>query len=731
MSVDHRAPIEWWGGVECTVNRVGDRWHDQLVWSGHDRRPEDLDRFADLGLQALRYPVLWERVAPDAPDLLDWRWSDERLARLRDLRIRPIVGLVHHGSGPHYTSLLDPAFPEKLARFASEVAQRYPWLIDFTPVNEPLTTARFSALYGHWYPHERSDRAFVRALVHQARAIVTAMQAIRIVVPQARLIQTEDCGKTFGTDATASQVAHDNDRRWLTWDLLTGAVTHEHPLYGFLSNAGFSAEDEAFFRDTPCPPDIVGLNYYLTSDRYLDARLSRYPESYHGGNSEMRYADVEAVRSRPEGIAGHESHIMEAWERYGIPVALTEVHLACTRDEQLRWLMEAWTGAQTALAKGADVRAVTPWALLGSNNWDSLVTEDAGHYESGVFDVGGPIPRATAVAELVSTLASGRAATHPVLEVPGWWWRPERLLYGSASGGAVPLPSNRPLLIVGSSGTLGRAFQRVCRLRGLPARLVGRTEMDVTDPTAIDSLIRRLHPWAIVNAAGYVRVDDAEREAEICHRINAAGAANLAAACRRRGLPLVTYSSDLVFDGAKGAPYDEGDVTNPLGVYGASKRAAEERVLALLPEALIVRTGAFFGPWDEHNFLAHVFRALDRGETFLAAHDSVVSPTYVPDLVHASLDLLLDREHGIWHLANDGALSWYDFAVRAAKRSGRQTDRIAGATSSQVWGAATRPAFSALTSRRGRLMRTLDAGLDAFLDDLRNQGRVSSLCASR
>src|SRR3954452_10537981 len=107
--------IELWGGVECTLNRVGDCYIDQLELSGHDKRLSDLDRFADLGIVAMRYPVLWERTAPNGVDAADWSWPDERLARLRTLGIRSIVGLVHHGSGPRHTSLLDPTFPEQLA----------------------------------------------------------------------------------------------------------------------------------------------------------------------------------------------------------------------------------------------------------------------------------------------------------------------------------------------------------------------------------------------------------------------------------------------------------------------------------------------------------------------------------------------------------------------------------------------------------------------------------------
>jgi dTDP-4-dehydrorhamnose reductase len=162
---------EVWGGVECTVNRVGDRYFDQVRRAGHHTRADDLDRFAALGVQALRYPIVWERTAPDGVGDADWRWADERLARLRQLGLRPIVGLIHHGSGPRYAPLPTEAFAEGAAAFAAAVAARYPWLEDFTPVNEPLTTARFAGLYGVWYPHGRDPHTFVRTLLVQMRAL--------------------------------------------------------------------------------------------------------------------------------------------------------------------------------------------------------------------------------------------------------------------------------------------------------------------------------------------------------------------------------------------------------------------------------------------------------------------------------------------------------------------------------------------------------------------------------
>ncbi|MDQ3209463.1 MAG: dTDP-4-dehydrorhamnose reductase, partial [Gemmatimonadota bacterium] len=84
-----------WGGIECTVNRVHDRYYDQIQRTGHADRPDDLDRFAGLGIRTLRYPILWERTAPDGPGDTDWTWPDQRMARLQTLGINPIVGLVH------------------------------------------------------------------------------------------------------------------------------------------------------------------------------------------------------------------------------------------------------------------------------------------------------------------------------------------------------------------------------------------------------------------------------------------------------------------------------------------------------------------------------------------------------------------------------------------------------------------------------------------------------------
>jgi dTDP-4-dehydrorhamnose reductase len=734
-------PLELWGGIECTVNRVGDAYYDQLEVSGHARRPEDLERIAALGVRALRYPVLWERLAPDGPERADWTWADERLGRLRALGVTPIVGLVHHGSGPRRTGLVDGAFPEGLAAFARAVAERYPWVDAYTPVNEPLTTARFSGLYGHWYPHGRDELTFARAFLTQCRAVVLAMRAIRQVTPRARLVQTEDLGKTYATRPLAHQADFENERRWLTWDLLGGRVRRGHRMWHHLTWAGIPEAELAWFEAHACPPDVVGVNHYVTSERLLDHRTDRYPPATHGGNGRQRYADVEAVRALAACPAGPAALLREAWERYGLPVAVTEAHLAGTREEQLRWLLDVWRGAQEARQAGARVLAVTAWSLLGACDWDSLVTRPAGHYEPGAFDLRGPRPRPTALARLLPVLAMGGVPSHPVLDSPGWWRRPDkRLLYPpvrapwspvapAARGAASSRPGRpaapSPIVILGADSALGEAFVRLCDDRGLAHRWFVRGELDLADPAA-DAVLGRLRPWAVVNAAGYTRIDQAERAPGACYRENVQAPAALAAACARRGVRLAAFSSDLVFDGAKGAPYVERDRPAPLSVYGRSLAEGEARVLAALPRALVVRSGPLFGPWDTHNFVTTALRRLAGGLPFTAAADTVVSPTYVTDLAHACLDLLIDGEGGVWHLANGGTVTWLQLAERAAAVAGVEVECLEGLPTDGIPLRAARPPYSALGSERGQLLPPLDAALERYVCDCRAAGTLGT-----
>jgi dTDP-4-dehydrorhamnose reductase len=581
---------------------------------------------------------------------------------------------------------------------------------------------------------------FAKAMLAQCRAIVLSMRAIRTVNPAAQLIQTEDLGKTFSTPTLSYQAEFENERRWLTFDLLCGRVLPGTPMWDYFCWLGVSVTELEWFFENPTAPDVLGINHYITSERFLDERLRRYPAAFHGGNGRHIYADIEAVRVCAEGVAGPKAILKEAWERYRQPLAITETHLGCTREEQLRWLDEVWNASVSLRGEGADVRAVTAWAAFGAFDWNTLLTSDDGSYESGVFDLRSPHPRPTALANMIRTISAGVEYSHPTLDTPGWWRRLDRLSYPpvtrrepvlspSLSTPKTTGDASRSLLITGATGTLGQAFARICERRGLSYQLLSRDQMDIADKTSVRAAIDHYQPWAIINAAGYVRVDDAETAQATCLRENLSGPKRLAQECAQRSLPLLTFSSDLVFDGQKRTPYVESDPTAPVNVYGKSKAAAEERVLEDFPNALIIRSSAFFGPWDRFNFASTVLETLSRGQTFVAAADAVVSPTYVPHLVNAALDLLIDSEHGIWHLANAGVVTWAEFARLIADKAGYDPRSIHARPTVMLGLAARRPSFTALTSERGSFMPPLEAGLHSFFKDSRRPRQRAAAAA--
>jgi dTDP-4-dehydrorhamnose reductase len=704
------APLELWAAPECSIVRVGEDYRNQIEETGHGARLDDIAAVAALGVRTMRYPLLWETIRPELGGPCDWSWTDERLAAIRGLGMSPIAGLLHHGSGPRHTSLLDPRFPKLLAEHAALAAERYPWIECWTPVNEPLTTARFSCLYGHWYPHRRSPEDFLRATVNQCHAVLLSMRAIRARIPHAKLVQTEDLGRTFSTRSLAHQARYENDRRWLSLDLLTGRVDDSHRFYGALIKAGVDPDSLADLAGGEACPDIVGINHYLTSDRFLDERTKLYPHLTVGGNGRRDYVDTEAVRiAKPGGSLGMASRLHEAWERYRLPLAVTEAHNGCTREEQLRWLCEAWQGAESARQAGADVRAVTVWALFGAVDWCSLLTRRNGAVEHGPLDTRGGKLRRTLVAQAAAALATERTFEHPVLETPGWWRRPDRVFetVRPALQPGQDILAGRPILVTGASGTLGRAFGRICQARGLAHVVTARSDLDLNDSDSIRRSLDRHRPWAVINAAGFVRVAEAEAEPEHCFQANSEGPARLAVACSVLGLPFLSFSSDLVFDGAAGRPYTEADALCPTTVYGESKRRAEALVGEAHHGSLIIRTSAFFGPWDRHNFVWQSLARLSRGEVVVASARQLVSPTYVPDLVSASLDLLLDGETGVWHLANPGEVSWRDLAREAAHRAGLDGTLVVAANDDSLRN-------NALGSGRAVLLRPLERALDTY-----------------
>jgi dTDP-4-dehydrorhamnose reductase len=378
----------------------------------------------------------------------------------------------------------------------------------------------------------------------------------------------------------------------------------------------------------------------------------------------------------------------------------------------LRWLTQIWQAAGKLRDEGVDIRAVTVWSLFGCIDWNSLLLAKNGFYESGAFDVRFNPPRVTALGRAAASLAKTGSFDHPVLDGIGWWQRDDRYFFAPEQARQAPavVAAPRKLVITGGTGTLGQAIARICHHRGLAHDVLTRKDMDIADEASVEAALARHRPWAVINAAGYVRVADASREQERCFRENAHGAEVLARACAHLGIPYITFSSDLVFDGSLGRAYVESDTPKPSCVYGTSKADAERRVMSAFPDALVVRTSAFFGPWDRYNFVHAVLRDLASGIKVEVRDDVLVSPTYVPDLAHSSLDLLMDREHGIWHLANQGAVSWFELAERAAHRAGMDTSALV-----KTHGGGR--GITALTSERGLILPSLASALDRYMHE--------------
>jgi dTDP-4-dehydrorhamnose reductase len=293
--------------------------------------------------------------------------------------------------------------------------------------------------------------------------------------------------------------------------------------------------------------------------------------------------------------------------------------------------------------------------------------------------------------------------------------------------------SGQPILVAGKTGQLARCLVEAARLRGTALVAMGRPEFDLTRPESLAQAVAPHAPRAIVNAAAYTGVDKAEAEPALAMTVNRDGAAALAVAAARLGVPFIHVSTDYVFDGRKHGAYVEEDAPAPLGAYGRSKLAGEAAVRAACPAGVILRTSWVYSPFGQ-NFVTTMLRLAATREKVQVVDDQHGAPTAAFDLAGAILDLVdrlspapRDRDTGgIYHLANEGETTWHGFATAIFAgwaRRGRRVPALEAITTAQYPTPARRPANSRLDGNKiarvfGLRLPPWQSALERCLDEL-------------
>ena len=255
-------------------------------------------------------------------------------------------------------------------------------------------------------------------------------------------------------------------------------------------------------------------------------------------------------------------------------------------------------------------------------------------------------------------------------------------------------------LVTGVKGQLGHDVMNELAKRGYEGVGVDVEEMDITDATAVDRVIKESHVDSVVHCAAWTAVDAAEDNVEICRKVNALGTENIAKVCKELDIPMIYFSTDYVFDGQGIRPWEPDDpVVEPLNVYGLTKYEGEQAVEKYLDKYYIVRIAWVFGV-NGKNFIKTMLNLGKTHDTLTVVNDQVGTPTYTYDLSRLVVDMLEKQEYGKYHVTNEGGyISWYDFAKEIFRQAGM--DVTVNPVSSDAYPAkAKRPANSRLEKKK-------------------------------
>ena len=351
----------WATGIEDTFvpqTRLGRRSLDEYELMGHyEHWREDLALLKEVGVSAVRWGVPWYRVEPTQGNF-DWSWIDQVVPYLvEELGITPIVDLMHYGC-PFWLrrEFASDEYPRAVAAYAESFARRYRKLVRFyTPLNEPLVTALMCGKRGIWPPYLRGDAGYVRVMVQVASGVINTVAAIKSVDPDAVMIHVEATGLSRAIKQELEVLALEDQRRgYLFFDLITGLVMPDHPLFGWLLRNGATLDNLADLATRRIQIDVLGMNFYpqwSTQQIYIQAK------------GRISYRAIE------QDGAGFATLIEDYYRRYQVPIMITETSALGADDVRSRWMNTSVNAVRRLRASGIPIVGYTWFPLFTMVDW--------------------------------------------------------------------------------------------------------------------------------------------------------------------------------------------------------------------------------------------------------------------------------------------------------------------------------------------------------------------------
>ena len=356
-------------GIECSNPTIesGTVRRDLLAECGHyDRYEEDLNLVRDLGLRTLRYGLPIHRILPTR-GVYDWSFADAAMREMRRLEIEPILDLLHFGVPDWWGDCQNPELPALFCDYCDKVAERYPWVRLYTPVNEIFVTARNSARDGLWNEQRRDDKSFVTAMKNLVAANIMGCQALAARRNDLVIVQSESAEYTHELRATPSpKVELDNQLRFLSLDLLYAHPPSADVMLYLLDN-GMTREEYAWFmKGEPPGYQIMGCDYYGRNEKLV-----------------LPNGDV----CEGEDVLGWRQIVQEYHDRYKKPVMHTETNVF-DPDMAGRWLWKQWANALRMRSAGVPVLGFTWYSLIDQVDWDVQLAQKRGTLNAcGLYDL--------------------------------------------------------------------------------------------------------------------------------------------------------------------------------------------------------------------------------------------------------------------------------------------------------------------------------------------------------